>query len=117
MNPDVVIGITIPIGTALTILAILFYRYKSNEQKLATLVKIVELGGDVDPKMFQMLGSSGGGYKQDYKVGMIWIAIGGPSVAGLLVSQNYQGAVLALVFIFVGIAYIVSGKYRLREPD
>ena len=95
----------------------LMYLNKIKSKKLDTLVKIVELGGTVDPDMMRMLSEGSGGYKMDYKWGLIWLAIGIPVTIGLFTIPEAEGVAFAMIPMFIGIAYLISGKLRLREPD
>ena len=98
-------------------LSFLIYLHKSKTKKLDTLVKIVELGGNVDPEMMQMLGESGGSYKTDYKYGLIWLSIGLPVTLGIWMQSGFDRAVFGAIPVFIGIAFLISGKYRLRESS
>ncbi len=113
----------IPI-TAITILfgvlpaLTLYYLNKMKSKKYATLIKLAEIGGDVNPEMLKMLDSGGAsGYKSDYRLGLIWLAIDIPITLGIMTTPDAEGVAFALIPAFVGIAYIISGKLRLREPD
>ncbi len=101
----------IPLGT-------MFYLHKTKTKKLDTLIKIVELGGSVDPQMMKMLSEGGqSSYKTDYKKGLIWLAIGVPLSLGLMLENGINEAVFGTIPIFIGIAFLISGKYRLRDTD
>ncbi len=95
----------------------LLYLHKIKTKKMDTLVKLVELGGNVDPDMMKMLSEGGGSYKMDYKWGLVWLAIGIPVTLGLLLQSDMTQAVWGLIPIFIGIAFLISGKYRLRESE
>jgi hypothetical protein len=95
----------------------LIYTHKIKTKRMDTLIKIVELGGNVDPEMMKMLSEGGGTYKTDYKWGLIWLAIGIPVVLGMLTVPGAEGIAFTSVPVFIGIAYLISGKYKLREPD
>ncbi|MEP5766695.1 MAG: DUF6249 domain-containing protein [Halieaceae bacterium] len=96
---------------------LLVFLHKVKTKKMDTLVKLVELGGNVDPEMMRMLSEGAGGYKMDYKWGLIWLAIGVPLALGVWRVAGTEVAAFALIPVFIGIAYLVSGKYRLREPE
>lgn len=97
-------------------LGILFYLHKTKTKKMDTLVKIVELGGSVDPQMMKMLSEGGqSSYKTDYKNGLIWLAIGVPLSLGIMLESGINEAVFGTIPVFIGIAFLISGKYRLRE--
>ena len=94
----------------------LFYLHNVKTKKLATMVKLAELGGTVDLEMMKMLEPrSNPGYKDDYRVGIIWLAIGVPIVIGLMTTAEVEGIAFYLIPTFIGIAYLISGKLRLRE--
>ena len=96
----------------------LFYLHKIKSKKLNTLIKLAELGGSVDPEMMKMLETGGKpGYKSDYKWGLIWLAIGIPITIGLMSIEGAQGVSFAMIPMFIGFAYLISGKLRLNEPD
>ncbi len=95
----------------------LVFLHKVKTKKMDTLVKLVELGGNVDPEMMRMLSEGGGGYKMDYKWGLIWLAIGVPLALGVWKTAGAEAAAFALIPVFIGIAYLLSGKFRLREPE
>ncbi len=98
-------------------LSLLFYLHKIKTAKMDTLLKLVELGGNVDPDMMKMLSEGGGNYKTDYKIGMIWLALGVPISLGIWLESGYEEAVFGTIAIFIGIAFLISGKYRLRESS
>ena len=98
-------------------LSLLFYLHKIKTKKMDTLLKLVELGGNVDPDMMKMLSDGGGNYKTDYKIGMIWLALGVPVSLGIWLESGYEEAVFGTIAIFIGIAFLISGKYRLRESS
>ena len=95
----------------------MIYLHKSKTKKLDTLVKIVELGGNVDPEMMQILGERGGSYKTDYKYGLIWLSIGLPVTLGIWMLSGFGQAVFGAIPVFIGLAFLISGKYRLRESS
>ena len=95
-------------------LSLLFYLHKIKTKKMDTLIKIVELGGNVDPEMMKLLSGSGGSYKTDYKIGMIWLALGIPITLGSWRENSYQEAVRSTIALFIGIAFLVCGKYVSR---
>ncbi len=98
-------------------LSFMIYLHKSKTKRLDTLVKIVELGGNVDPEMMQMLGDRAGSYKTDYKSGLIWLSIGLPVTLGIWMQSGFEQAVFGAIPVFIGIAFLLSGKYRLRESS
>lgn len=119
MNENVIVAISVPLTMALIVIALLVFLYKSKVRKLETLVKIVELGGNVDPDMMKMLSAGGNAnHKTDYKYGLIWLAVGIPLFLGVLFDEGADGGIaFTLVPILVGIAFLISGKYKLREAD
>lgn len=98
-------------------LSLLFFLHKMKTKKMDTLIKIVELGGNVDPEMMKMLSQGGGNYKTDYKIGMIWLALGVPITLGIWLESGYEEAVFGSIAIFIGIAFLIAGRYRLRESS
>lgn len=98
-------------------LSILYYVDKVKAKKLDTIIKVVELGGTVDPDMIKMLSHTSASYKTDYKYGLIWLAIGIPLVAGIGLESGMGEAVFGSIPLLIGVAYLISGKYRLREAD
>ncbi|MCB1671841.1 MAG: DUF6249 domain-containing protein [Gammaproteobacteria bacterium] len=117
MYADALIAITAILVSASAFGGFLYYLYKAKTSKLQTLVKMAELGGSgIDAETIRLLGNTGSGYKQDLKVGIIWLAIGIPLTLHILFEEP-TGVFAALIPVFIGIAYLISGKYRLREPD
>ena len=98
---------------------VLYFIHRMKAKKLDTLIKIVELGGTVDPDMMQMLsdGSANANYKIDYKYGLIWLAVGVPLCAGIWLGSGMEAAIFGSIPLLIGIAYLISGKYRLREAN
>jgi len=97
------------------IVVILFYRYKSKERRLETVLRIVELGGNADPEMMALLGARENSYKLDIRKGLIWLAIGIPLTISLLLEEGIGSAVVGTIPVLIGIALLISAKYRLRE--
>lgn len=96
---------------------VLYFIHRMKAKKLDTIIKVVELGGTVDPEMMKMLSESGATYKTDYKYGLIWLAIGIPLVAGIGIESGAREAIFGSIPMLIGVAYLISGKYRLREAD
>jgi hypothetical protein len=97
-------------GPVLVVFLLLYYSTKKTSKKLEALVKIVELGGNVDPSMMAMLNEPGGP-TADLRKGMIWLAIGIPLTLGLLLMPGGEAPwAFGLVPVFVGIAYLVVRK-------
>ncbi|MDA1370039.1 MAG: DUF6249 domain-containing protein [Proteobacteria bacterium] len=118
MNEGVIVAISLPLMAASIVIGFFLFLYKSKVRKLDALVKIVELGGNVDPEMMKMLSTGNTNYKTDYRYGLIWLAVGIPLFLGVLFDDGADGGIaFTLVPILVGIAFLISGKYKLREPD
>jgi Domain of unknown function (DUF6249) len=98
-------------------LSILYFINRGHDKKMESIVKIVELGGAVDPEMLKTLGGGRKDYKSDYKAGLVWLAIGLPVFAGIWLDSGASEAVFGSIPMLIGLAYIVSGKYRLRGED
>ena len=92
---------------------------KIKARKMDALVKLVELGANVDAEMLKLLSDGSANYKTDYKWGLIWLAIGIPVTMGLWVQAGIEQAIWGLIPVFLGIAFIIAGKLRLRDssPD
>jgi len=99
------------------LLSILVYLYFSKAKKYDAMLKIAEQGETANEKLLNALWKSKGNYKTDYKIGLIWLAIGIPATLSLLFREGIESALLGSIFIFIGAAYLVSGKYRWREDD
>ena len=117
MNGIVIGFTTVLLTLGVLPLSLLFFLHKMKTKKMDTLIKIVELGGNVDPEMMKMLSEGGGNYKTDYKIGMIWLALGVPITLGIWLESGYEEAVFGSIAIFIGIAFLISGRYRLRESS
>lgn len=98
-------------------ISIMYFINRVATRKLDTIVKVVELGGTVDPEMMRMLGGKNTNYKTDYKYGLVWLAIGIPLVIGIGLESSMGEAVFGSIPLLIGVAYLVSGKFRLRESD
>ena len=99
-------------------LSILYFINRVHDKKLDTIIKVVELGGALDPEMMKMLTGNTMSYKTDYKYGLIWLAIGVPVFTGIWLQSGASEAMFGSIPALIGVAYIVSGKYRLRgEAD
>lgn len=117
-STDAIVAISIPLGTLIILCVFLYYLHVSRIKKLDTLVKIVELGGNVDPGMMKMLSAGNTkSYKTDFKYGLIWLAIGIPLTLSIAFESGATQAVMGLIPVLIGIAYMISGKYRWREED
>lgn len=118
MNAEVYI-IVIPVIIIFGVLpaCFLYFIHRVKAKKLDTIIKVVELGGTVDPEMMKMLSDTSASYKTDYKYGLIWLAIGIPVVAGIGLENGIREAIFGSIPMLIGVAYLISGKYRLREAD
>lgn len=115
MDLDAVIPLLMLFGVFPTIITVFTYRLKT--KKMETIVKLAKLDGKVNLSMLKLLIDGAGSYKKDYKIGLIWLAIGLPFlILGLSTNFRIQ-TIVALLPIFIGIAYLISGKFRLREAD
>ena len=115
MDEGMIAAFMIPLGLSVVAVGILFVYYRTKAKKLDTLVKVAELGGSIDPDMMKMLSEGGGGYKADFKAGLIWLAVGIPLTLGMFQDGGVEDATFGLIPVFVGIAYLIAAKYRLRE--
>lgn len=109
--------ISVILSVGVVPLSILYFIHRVKAKKLDTIIKVVELGGSVDPEMMKMLSDTSASYKTDYKYGLIWLAIGIPLVAGIGLESGMGEAVFGSIPLLIGVAYLISGKYRLREAD
>lgn len=115
MNEGMLAMVMIPLVFIAAIAGMVYYFYKIKQKKLDTLVKVVELGGTIDPDMMKILSADSGGYKADYRAGLIWLAVGIPLALGMYLDDGMDAATFGLVPVFIGIAYLISAKFRLRE--
>ena len=90
---------------------------KLRARQMETLVKLVEHGAAVDAETIRLMGSGSSSYKTDYRWGVFWVALGIPVTIGLWVEAGLGTAVWALIPIFIGLGFIASGFFRLRESD
>lgn len=96
-------------------IGILVFLYKSRARKLDTLVRIIELGGNVEPETIRALSTDSSNYKNDFRSGLIWLAVGIPLSIGMYFDEGIGAAIFGLVPVLIGIAHLISGKYRWRE--
>lgn len=115
MNEGMLAVLIIPLASVAAVSALLFYFYKTRQKKLDTLVKVVELGGNVDPDMMKLLSADNGGYKADFRTGLIWLSVGIPLAIGMFLDEGMEAATYGLIPVFIGCAYLIAAKYRLRE--
>ncbi len=94
-----------------------FFTFKIKSKKMDTIVKLAKLDGKVNLSMLKLLIDGVGSYKKDYKIGLIWLAIGMPFVILVFRTNFGEFVILSLLPLFIGIAYLISGKFRLREVD
>lgn len=118
MSGELWIGmVSVIVSVGVLPLSILYFLHRVRAKKLDTIIKLVELSGNVDADMMKSLGDGGNTYKTDYKYGLIWLAIGIPLFGGVWMESSIAEAVFCSIPILIGIAYLISGKYRLREAD
>ena len=98
----------IPLTTGIVLL-------KLRTRRMDALVKLVELGAPLDTETIRALSGGNATYKTDYKWGLIWLAVGLPVTLGLWVSVGMEEAIWGLIPVFVGIAFAIAGKLRLRD--
>lgn len=110
-----IIGIIFSLGVLP--LSILYFISRGHDKKLDTIVKVVELGGTIDPEMMKMLTGNSVNYKTDYKNGLIWLAIGLPLFLGIFLESGASQAIFGSIPALIGVAYLISGKYRLRGEE
>ncbi len=114
---DIMAAIFVPTMLTIVIVSIVVLVYKTRVKKLETLTRIAELGGTVNDDMLKMLGESqNNSHKTDYRKGLIWLAIGLPLTFALGSEDGMVGVTIGLIPVFVGLALLLSGKLRLREP-
>ena len=101
--------------TAIIVVAILAYLYMSKTKKYDTMVRIAELGENVDEKLIAALQKEQGNYKNDYKLSLLWTAIGIPTCMAMWDSGVGADRAWGLIPLFIGIAYFISGRLRLRD--
>ena len=109
----IIFGVGAPV---LVIFLFLLYSGKRTTKKLDTLVKIVELGGKVEPEMLEMLNEPIGP-DADLRKGLIWLAVGIPVTLGLLVNGDDSPWVFGLVPVFIGAAYLILMKIALNKKE
>jgi hypothetical protein len=63
---------------ALIPLGIIYSRYKIKIRRYDMLVKMAELGREIDPEILDNLGDKQKTYKDDYRSALIWVACGIP---------------------------------------
>lgn len=96
-----------------------FYsRYLIKIKKYDTLIRIAELGTSFDPQVLEGLGEKQKTYKDDYRTGIVWTAVGLPIlIGGGMQEGSISSVILLSIFLCIGIGYFASGKLRLRESD
>ncbi len=116
MEEGVLVGlVSIIFALGVLPLSTFYFIHLLASRRLDTIVKIVELGGNIDIDMMKLFNANTASYKTDYKFGMIWLAIGIPVFVGVWLHSGMAEAVFGAIPAFIGIAYIISGKYRLRD--
>lgn len=91
--------------------------FKLRTRQLDTLLRLVEHGASIDPQTVRLMSGAGGSYKTDYKWGLFWLALGIPVTAGLWTTIGLGTAVWGLIPVLFGVAFLIAGAMRLREPD
>ena len=109
----VILGIGGPI---LVIYLFLLFANKRLALKTETLIKIVEHGATVEPDMLRVLNEPAGPVA-DLRKGLIWLAIGVPTVIGLLMSPDGPPWVLGLIPVFIGLAYLIMMKLAAGQNN
>lgn len=118
MNEDIIIApIAIFMSLGVLPLIIMYFLNKIKSGRMEALIKVAELGGNIDDEQLKLLIGGAADHKADYRSGLIWLAIGIPLALGLWMAGGFQVAIFGSIPLFVGIAFIISGKYRLREPS
>jgi len=93
---------------------IFYIFYLAKRRKLESVIKLVELGGEVKPEMLAMLESAKGPVS-DMRRGLVWLAIGIPLTLALLLQVGASQAVFGTIPILIGVAYLVMMKYGHNE--
>jgi len=114
---EMLVVIIATISPFMLAIGVIVYLYKSRVAKQSTLIKIVELGATVDPEMMKMLSDDSNGHKTDFKYGLVWLAIGIPLTLGIWLRFSISDAVFGTIPVFIGIAYLIAAKYKLRETS
>jgi len=109
----IIFGVGAPV---LVIFLFLLYSGKRTTKKLDTLVKIVELGGKVEPEMLEMLNEPIGP-DADLRKGLIWLAVGIPLTLGLMMTGEGAPWVFGLIPVFVGAAYLILMKIAVNKKE
>lgn len=102
--------------TMVIILAILGYLYISKVKRYEMMLKVAELGENVDERLLAILESGQRSYKDDYRSALIWIAAGIPVAIAIWGTTDNSEKFLGLIPVLVGLAYSISGRMRLRDP-
>ena len=103
-------------GAVLSIYLILLFSGRKTTKKLDTLVKLVELGGQVEPEMLEILNEPMGP-EADLRKGLIWVAIGIPLTLGLAMTGGDAPWVFGLIPVFIGGAYLIVMKITLDKKE
>jgi len=102
-----IISLVVVFGTPIMV----FYLfYLAKRRKLETIIKLVELGGELKPEMLAMLEPNKGPVT-DLRAGLVWLAVGIPLTLGLLFSSGANTAVYGLIPILIGLAYLAMMKF------
>lgn len=109
-------GSALFIGMFGAITALFYFQYKTKAKKLDTLRVIIETNVEVDPSVIKALSSSGSA-KSDIKFGLVWLGIGISFTVYLWATSSLSEALVGTIAIFIGMALLISGKYKLSDPS
>ncbi len=91
--------------------------FKMRTRQMDTLMKLVEHGASVDAETIKLMSGASSSYKSDYRWGLLLLALGIPVTIGIWASSSLTEAVWGLIPVFFGLAFLIAGAMRLREPD
>lgn len=103
--------------TLIIILAILAYLYVSKVKRYEVMLRIAELGENVDERVITALEKGQRSHKDDYRSALIWIAVGIPIAIAIWGTSVDSERYLGFIPILISFAYLVSGKLRLRDVE
>jgi hypothetical protein len=93
----------------------MYFQFRIRTKRMDTIVKLTD-AGTIDADIVKSLAQQSN-YKTDYRFGLIWLAIGCPLTLTVAMHSEASHAMAASIPIFIGIAFLVSGKLRLRGSD